>query len=39
MSSRRRTIDDSLYETPYGVKEFGVQDLDGHDIAFGEDLS
>jgi uncharacterized glyoxalase superfamily protein PhnB len=29
-------IDYTLYTTPYGVKEFGVQDLDGHDIAFGQ---
>jgi catechol 2,3-dioxygenase-like lactoylglutathione lyase family enzyme len=21
---------------PYGVREFGIQDLDGHDIAFGQ---
>jgi predicted lactoylglutathione lyase len=30
------TIDYTLYLTPYGVKEFGVQDLDDHDIAFGQ---
>jgi catechol 2,3-dioxygenase-like lactoylglutathione lyase family enzyme len=24
---------------PYGVREFGVQDLDGHDIGFGQILS
>jgi catechol 2,3-dioxygenase-like lactoylglutathione lyase family enzyme len=29
-------IDYTLYTTPYGVKEFGVQDLDDHDIAFGQ---
>jgi predicted lactoylglutathione lyase len=23
---------------PYGVREFGIQDLDGHDIAFGQIL-
>lgn len=23
---------------PYGVREFGIQDLDGHDIAFGKIL-
>jgi uncharacterized glyoxalase superfamily protein PhnB len=32
-------IDYSLGEKPYGVLEFGIQDLDGHDIAFGQDLS
>ena len=31
-------IDYSLYTAPYGIKEFGVQDLDGHDIAFGQVL-
>jgi hypothetical protein len=31
-------IDYTLYTTPYGVKEFGVQDLDDHDIAFGQVL-
>ena len=29
-------IDYSLDVKPYGVKEFGIQDLDGHDIAFGQ---
>ena len=32
-------IDYSLYEAPYRVLEFGIQDLDGHDIAFGQDLA
>ena len=36
MQARGAIIDYSLYLTPYGIKEFGVQDLDGHDIAFGE---
>ena len=31
-------IDYDLCEQPYGVLEFGIQDLDGHDIAFGQDL-
>lgn len=31
-------IDYTLGEQPYGVLEFGIQDLDGHDIAFGQDL-
>jgi catechol 2,3-dioxygenase-like lactoylglutathione lyase family enzyme len=37
---RRRgaTIDYELGMKPYGVKEFGVQDLDDHDIAFGQIL-
>ena len=29
-------IDYTLAMKPYGVKEFGVQDLDGHDLAFGQ---
>jgi uncharacterized glyoxalase superfamily protein PhnB len=31
-------IDFELYDAPYGCKEFGIQDLDGHDIAFGQVL-
>jgi uncharacterized glyoxalase superfamily protein PhnB len=31
-------IDYTLHEKPYGVLEFGIQDLDGHDIAFGQIL-
>jgi uncharacterized glyoxalase superfamily protein PhnB len=31
-------IDYTLAVKPYGVKEFGVQDLDGHDLAFGQVL-
>lgn len=29
-------IDYTLHTKPYGVREFGVQDLDDHDIAFGQ---
>ncbi len=29
-------IDYGIGIKPYGVKEFGVQDLDGHDLAFGQ---
>ncbi|MBO6917893.1 MAG: hypothetical protein JJ858_05650 [Rhizobiaceae bacterium] len=32
-------IDYKLHEKPYGVLEFGIQDLDDHDIAFGQDLT
>ena len=32
------TIDWDLYTAPYGVKEFGINDPDGYDIAFGEIL-
>lgn len=31
-------IDYTIYDTPWGVREFGVQDLDDHDIAFGQIL-
>jgi len=31
-------IDYHLTEKEYGCLEFGVQDLDGYDIAFGQDL-
>lgn len=31
-------IDYTLHEKPYGCLEFGIQDLDGHDIAFGQVL-
>ena len=33
---RGAVIDYSLGIKPYGVKEFGVQDVDDHDIAFGQ---
>ncbi len=36
MRDRGAKIDYELHLKPYGVKEFGVQDLDGHDIAFGQ---
>lgn len=32
------SIDYHLCEQPYRVLEFGIQDLDGHDIAFGQDM-
>ena len=31
-------IDYSIHNKPYGVREFGIQDLDEHDIAFGQVL-
>lgn len=33
---RGATIDWHLSLKDYGVKEFGIQDADGHDIAFGQ---
>jgi hypothetical protein len=35
---RGARIDYGLGIKPYGIKEFGIQDLDGHDIAFGQHL-
>lgn len=32
-------IDYGPYDAPSGFREFGVQDPDGHDIAFGQRLS
>ena len=31
-------IDYGLGIKPYGIKEFGIRDLDGHDIAFGQKI-
>ena len=39
LRERGATIDYELGVKPYGVKEFGVQDLDEHDIAFGQVLA
>jgi uncharacterized glyoxalase superfamily protein PhnB len=33
------TIDFTLYDTPWGTREFGVQDIDGYDISFGQVIS
>lgn len=35
---RGATIDYDIGNKPYGVREFGVRDLDDHDIAFGTPL-
>ena len=32
------TIDYELCDQPYGCREFGIQDLDGYDVAFGQTL-
>jgi uncharacterized glyoxalase superfamily protein PhnB len=34
--ARGAKIDYGLGDKPYGVREFGIQDLDGHDIGFGQ---
>ena len=38
LKGRGATIDYDLCIQPYGCKEFGIQDLDGYDIAFGQDV-
>ena len=35
---RGAEIDYTIYDAPHGFREFGVQDPDGHDIAFGQPL-
>jgi catechol 2,3-dioxygenase-like lactoylglutathione lyase family enzyme len=36
---RGAKIDYGLCDQPYGCREFGTQDLDGHDIGFGQVLT
>ena len=38
LRERGATIDYTIYTTPWGTREFGVQDADDHDIAFGQRL-
>lgn len=38
VQDRGAHIDFTLYDTPWGTREFGVQCPDGYDIAFGEVL-
>jgi uncharacterized glyoxalase superfamily protein PhnB len=35
---RGAKIDYGLCNQPWGCREFGTQDIDGHDIAFGENI-
>ena len=37
LKERGAIIDYDLSQKPYGILEFGIQDLDQHDIAFGQD--
>lgn len=39
VQERGAEIDYEIYDTPWGFREFGVQDPDGHDVAFGQPLS
>ena len=38
LQKRGAVIDYTIYNAPHGFREFGVQDPDGHDIAFGQRL-
>ena len=38
LQARGAKIDYTIYDAPHGFREFGVQDPDGHDIAFGQPL-
>jgi predicted enzyme related to lactoylglutathione lyase len=38
VQERGAGVDYTLYDAPHGFREFGVQDPDGHDIAFGQPL-
>ncbi len=38
MKAKGATMDYGPCTQPYGVREFGIQDLDGHDISFGQVL-
>jgi catechol 2,3-dioxygenase-like lactoylglutathione lyase family enzyme len=38
LQERGAGIDYTIYDAPHGFREFGVQDPDGHDIAFGQRL-
>jgi uncharacterized glyoxalase superfamily protein PhnB len=38
LQGRGARIDFTIYDTPWGTREFGIQDLDDHDIAFGQAL-
>lgn len=39
LQERGAPIDYAIYNAPHGFREFGTQDPDGHDIAFGQPLS
>jgi hypothetical protein len=39
VQERGAGIDYTIYNAPHGFREFGVQDPDGHDIAFGQRIT
>ncbi|HEX3225921.1 MAG TPA: DUF427 domain-containing protein [Gaiellaceae bacterium] len=38
VQKRGSEIDYELYDAPHGMREFGVTDPDGHDVAFGQPI-
>lgn len=38
LRERGAKIDYTIYDAPHGMREFGVQDPDGHDIGFGQPI-
>ena len=36
LQARGAPIDFTIYDTPWGTREFGIQDLDEYDVAFGQ---
>lgn len=38
-AARGAQIDYGLGNKPYGIREFGVQDLDGYDLGFGQPIA
>jgi hypothetical protein len=36
---RGASIDYDVHDKPYGIREFGIQDLDGYDIGFGQPIT
>jgi predicted enzyme related to lactoylglutathione lyase len=39
LKERGAPIDYTIYDAPHGFREFGTQDPDGYDIAFGQRLA
>jgi predicted enzyme related to lactoylglutathione lyase len=39
VQARGAGIDYTIYDAPHGFREFGVQDPDGHDVAFGQRIT
>jgi len=39
LRTRGAKIDYGLGDKPYGIREFGVQDLDGYDVGFGQPIA